>query len=80
MRVDTTEPCRHFYSRSFLQGNLTGKNGAGYERRGGLYLETQHSPESATQPSFPLPMLSLAETYRSRTIDSFRTQSAPVGP
>ena len=53
MEVFTTEPGIQFYSGNFLDGTVTGKGGAVYQRRSGLCLETQHFPDSPNQPSFP---------------------------
>ncbi len=74
MTVRTTEPGVQFYSGNFLDG-VPGKDGAVYEQRYGFCLETQHFPDSPNQPSFPSTILHPGETYRSRTIYTFSTQS-----
>lgn len=71
MEVLTTEPGVQFYSGNFLDGSLTGKNGAVYEHRYGLALETQHFPDSPNQPAFPSTILRPGETYRSTTVYRF---------
>lgn len=71
MEVLTTEPGMQFYSGNFLDGSLTGKDGAVYEHRYGLALETQHFPDSPNQPGFPSTILRPGETYRSTTVYRF---------
>jgi aldose 1-epimerase len=75
LTVHTTEPGVQFYTGNFLDGSLTGKDGAVYERRYGFCLETQHFPDSPNQPNFPSTILHPGETYRSRTIFTFSTQA-----
>ena len=74
MEVHTTEPGVQFYSGNFLDGSLTGKSGASYERRYGFALETQHFPNSPNEPSFPSTILRPGETYHTRTIYKFLTR------
>ena len=71
MEVLTTEPAVQFYTGNFLDGSLTGKNGAVYEHRTGFCLETQHFPDSPNQPSFPSTILRPGEEYRSTTVYRF---------
>jgi len=71
MEVFTTEPGVQFYSGNFLDGSLTGKNGAKYQRRAGLCLETQHFPDSPNQPEFPSTILKPEDRYSSKTIYKF---------
>jgi aldose 1-epimerase len=73
MEVYTTEPGIQFYSGNFLDGSLTGKSGAVYERRFGFCLETQHFPDSPNQPAFPSTILRPGEEHRSRTVYAFGT-------
>lgn len=75
MTVHTTEPGVQLYTGNFLDGSLTGKDGAVYEHRYGFCLETQHFPDSPNQPNFPSTILRPGETYRSRTIFTFSTQA-----
>lgn len=65
--IYTTEPGIQFYSGNFLDGSLTGKNGAVYEQRTGLCLETQHFPDSPNQEGFPSVVVSPGETYHTVT-------------
>jgi aldose 1-epimerase len=74
MTVHTTEPGVQFYTGNFLDGSLTGKDGAVYDRHYGFCLETQHFPDSPNQSNFPSTILQPGETYRSRTIFTFSTQ------
>jgi aldose 1-epimerase len=74
LEVRTTEPGVQFYSGNFLDGTLTGKGGVVYQHRTGLCLETQHYPDSPNQKTFPNTILRPGETYRSRTVWTFRTE------
>lgn len=74
MEVYTTEPGVQFYSGNFLDGSITGKDGAVYEHRTGFCLETQHFPDSPNKPDFPSTILRPDETYRSRTVYKFDTR------
>lgn len=74
MEVWTTEPGIQFYSGNFLDGTITGKNGATYHLRYGLCLETQHFPDSPNQPNFPSTRLNPGEVYETTTVYRFRTQ------
>ena len=71
LEVATTEPGLQFYSGNFLDGTITGKEGAVYAHRSGFCLETQHFPDSPNQPSFPSTLLKPGETYRTRTVYTF---------
>ena len=71
MEVLTTEPGVQFYSANFLDGRITGKGGAAYERRCAVCLETQHFPNSPNQPEFPSTILRPGDEYRSTTIYRF---------
>lgn len=70
MKVLTTEPAIQFYAGNMLP-SITGKNGAQYQVRGGLCLETQHYPDSPNQPNFPTTALESDDTYRSTTMYKF---------
>jgi aldose 1-epimerase len=71
MEVFTTEPGVQFYSGNFLDGSITGKNGAVYQQRHGFCLETQHFPDSPNQPNFPSVVLEPGDTYNTTTIYKF---------
>jgi aldose 1-epimerase len=74
MEVRTTEPGIQFYSGNFLDGTITGKDGAVYNHRNGFCLETQHFPNSPNEPSFPSTILRPGEEYQTRTVYSFSTE------
>jgi len=71
LEVLTTEPALQFYCGNFLDGKLTGKSGATYVFRGAFCLESQHSPDSINQPSFPSSVLRPGQTYKSTTVYRF---------
>ncbi len=71
LEVYTTEPAVQFYSGNFLDGTLTGKEGAVYEQRTGFCLETEHFPDSPNQPDFPSTELRPGETYQTSTTYKF---------
>lgn len=74
LEVRTTEPGVQFYTGNFLDGTLTGKGGVVYAHRTGLCLETQHFPDSPNHPAFPNTILRPGQTYRSRTVWTFKTE------
>lgn len=67
----TTEPAVQFYTGNFLDGSLTGKNGAVYKYRHGLCLETEHFPDSPNREDFPGTVLRPGQTLRSATVYRF---------
>ncbi len=67
MEVWTTEPAIQFYCGNFLTDQVPGKRGKNLCYRGGLALETQHSPDSPNQPNFPSTILRPGETYKTVT-------------
>jgi aldose 1-epimerase len=74
MEVLTTEPGIQFYSGNFLDGTITGRGGAVYQRRSGFCLETQHFPDSPNKPDFPSTTLEPGQTYRTTTVYRFSAQ------
>lgn len=70
MTVTTTEPGVQFYSGNFMKYRK-GKNGATYDRRSGLCLETQHYPDSIHHPEWPTCVLRAGEIYESTTEYAF---------
>jgi aldose 1-epimerase len=74
MEVWTTEPGIQLYTANFLQGNLIGKRGKTYNRRGGVCLETQHFPDSPNHGEFPSTLLVAGATYRSHTLFRFSAE------
>jgi aldose 1-epimerase len=73
LEIRTTEPGIQFYSGNFLDGTITGKDGAVYRHRTGLALETQHFPDSPNQAGFPSTILRPGDRYRSQTTWTFGT-------
>ena len=71
MEVHTTEPCIQFYSGNFLDGSLTGADGARLRQGDGLCLETQHCPDSPNQAGFPSTVLRPGEVFESATVHRF---------
>ena len=71
MEIITDQPGLQFYSGNFLDGSITGKDGARYQYRGAVALETQHFPDSPNQPHFPRTTLKAGESFESRTIYRF---------
>ena len=68
LEIATTEPGVQLYTGNYLDGTLTGKGGARYQKHAGFCLETQHFPDSVNQPSYPSTMLRPGETFRSTTV------------
>lgn len=74
LEVLTTEPGVQFYCGNFLDGSLTGKTGARYEKRNGFCLETQHYPDSPNRPEFPSSILRPGTVLKSTTVYRFGVQ------
>jgi len=74
MEIETTEPGVQLYTGNFLDGTLTGKNGAVYEQNHAFCLEAQHFPDSVNQPAFPNTILRPGQTYRQTPIHRFSTR------
>ena len=75
MEVHTEEPGIQFYSGNFLDSSLIGKGGNVYEYRSGFCLETQHFPDSPNKTAFPSTILRPGETYETKTIYAFKTDT-----
>ncbi|WP_442590032.1 aldose epimerase family protein [Pedobacter sp. AW31-3R] len=72
MQVFTEEPAIQFYSGNFLTDEVNyGKGNATYGFRSAFCLETQHSPDSPNQPSFPSTELKPGETYKTVSVYKF---------
>lgn len=71
MEIRTTEPGIQFYSGNFLDGKLSGKQGAKYNHRTGFCLETQHFPDSPNRPKFPPTTLRPGGEYKTTTVFTF---------
>lgn len=75
METYTTEPAVQLYTGNFLDGSFIGKNGHSYPKRSAFCLETQHYPNSINQPEYPSVILKPGETFESKTIYRFSTDS-----
>ena len=75
METYTSEPGIQFYSGNFMSGEVVGKGGKVYPRRGAFCLETQHFPDSPNKPEFPSTLLRPGETYH--TITSYKFSTRP---
>ncbi len=69
--VYTDQPGLQFYSGNFLDGTLTGKNSAVYQKHAAFVFEAQHFPDSPNQPSFPTTELKPGQTYTQHTVYNF---------
>lgn len=69
--VYTDEPGVQVYTGNFLDGTITGKNGAVYAKRNAICLETQKYPDSPNKADWPSPYLKPGEKYTSRCIYKF---------
>ncbi|MBQ7839807.1 MAG: galactose mutarotase [Lachnospiraceae bacterium] len=70
MEVYTDLPGVQFYSGNFMTPD-TGKNGAKYDKRSGLALETQFYPDTANKPQFPSAVFGPVRHYHTTTIYRF---------
>ncbi|MGI6573076.1 MAG: aldose epimerase family protein [Fermentimonas sp.] len=75
LEVYTDEPGVQVYSGNFLNGTLTGKSGAVYNKRTAICLETQKYPDSPNKADWPSPYLKPGEKYTSRCIYKFTLQN-----
>lgn len=71
LQVLTTQPGIQFYSGNFLDGNIRGKQGKTYHRRGAFCLETQHYPDSPNHANFPSTELQAGQQYREASVFKF---------
>ena len=67
MAVYTDRPCVQFYSGNYIPNGLPGKDGAVYNRRQGLCLETQGFPDAPNHASFPSVTLKAGRAWESCT-------------
>ena len=68
LTIYTEEPGVQFYAANFLDGSISGKDGAVYNYRNAVVLETQHFPDSPNQADFPSTRLDPGEIYETRTV------------
>lgn len=71
MEVLTDLPGIQFYTGNFLDGSLTGKDGAKYIQRSGLCFETQFFPNAINVPAFDQPVTKAGELYHTVTVYRF---------
>ena len=74
MQVWSDQPGLQFYAGNFLDGTITGKGGAVYQRRNAFCMEPQHYPDSPNHPNFPTTELKPGETYHSTIIYKFSVE------
>ncbi len=63
----TDQPGIQLYTASFLDGGLTGRNGAKYDQYHAFCLETQRFPDSPNRPRFPSSILRPGKPFESVT-------------
>ncbi|QDU81161.1 Aldose 1-epimerase precursor [Polystyrenella longa] len=69
LEILTSEPGVQLYTGNFLDGSA---EVGGYEKNGGICLESQHFPDSPNQPEFPSTTLAPAEIYQQTTVHRFQ--------
>jgi aldose 1-epimerase len=67
----TDRPGVQFYTGNYIPDGLRGKEGAVYNRRQGLCLETQAFPDAPNHRSFPSTVLKAGREWVSRTLYRF---------
>ena len=67
----TSEPGVQVYAGNFLNGTITGKNGAVYGHRSAICLESQKFPDTPNKPDWPSAVLRPGETYTSHCVFAF---------
>jgi len=71
LEVLSDQPGVQVYMGNFLDGTLTGKDGAVYRANGGLCLETQKYPDSCHHADWPTTRLDPGQTYTHRMVHRF---------
>lgn len=74
MEITTNQPAIQFYGGNFLDGTATGKNGAVYNHRTALCLETEGFPDAPNHENFPSAVLRPGETYHHVMVHKFSTK------
>ena len=67
VEIWTSEPGLQLYTGNRFDGTLRGAGGTAYGPHAGVALETQHFPDSPSNPQFPATDLRPGETYESIT-------------
>lgn len=70
MEIETDQPGMQLYTGNFLRP-IKGKNGARYDYRHSVCLETQHFPDAIHHPEFPSVVLKKDEPFHSETVYRF---------
>ena len=71
LEILTDQPSIQVYMGNFLDGTLTGKDGAVYGPNTGICLETQKFPDSMHHPDWPSVRLDPGQTYRHVMVHRF---------
>lgn len=78
LTVYTTEPAIQVYTANGLKGNMTGKRGVRYQKQSAICLETLHYADSPNRHGFPSTLLRPGQTYHSKTVFVFSTDTPAV--
>lgn len=71
LTVLSDQPGIQVYTGNFLDGTLTGKDGATYAKQAAICLETQTFPDTAHHPEWPSQRLDPGQTYRHTMVHRF---------
>lgn len=74
MEVFTTQPGVKLYTGNYLDGSITGKDQAVYNKHAAFCLETQHFPDSPNHSDFPSTVLVPGEKYTHLAVYKFSTR------
>ena len=67
IRMVTTEPGLQFYTGNYLDGTVTGRDGAVYKENHGFAFEAEGYPDAVNHPTFPSCVLQPGQTYHQVT-------------
>ncbi len=71
MGILTDQPGIQVYTGNYLDGSITGKGGAVYDKQSAVCLETQTYPDSAHHPEWPTQRLDPGHVYRHTMVHRF---------
>ena len=75
LTLEADQPGVQFYSGNFLNGSITGKDGATYGQYTGVCLETQKFPNAINVPSWKdQVILRPGQTYKHTMVHRFTTE------
>jgi len=74
LEVYSDEPGLQFYTGNFLDGTLTGKGGAVYQKHSAFAMEPQHYPDSPNKPNFPSVELKPGQEYHNTIVYKFSVE------